>query len=36
MEPELVCFNPDTGKADGFGDLKNGFVIKCSLRYCRR
>ncbi|RGB43510.1 hypothetical protein C1646_680754 [Rhizophagus diaphanus] len=36
MEPEIWCYNPDTKKAEGFGELKNGYVIKCSLRYCRR
>ena len=36
MEAELECVNPTTGKADGFGELKNGFVIKCSLGLCRR
>ncbi|RIA98694.1 hypothetical protein C1645_749004 [Glomus cerebriforme] len=36
MEPELTCVNPESNKADGYGELKGGFVIKCSLRYCRR
>ncbi|KAI9264916.1 exosome complex component RRP40-like protein [Phascolomyces articulosus] len=36
MEAELECVNPATGKADGFGGLKGGFVIKCSLGLCRR
>nr|CAG8577886.1 185_t:CDS:2 [Entrophospora candida] len=36
MEPELGCVNPDNGKADGFGELKNGYLLKCSLRHCRR
>jgi exosome complex component RRP40 len=36
MEPELQCFNPSSGKADGYGELKGGFVIKCSLGLCRR
>ncbi|KAI8993456.1 hypothetical protein BDB01DRAFT_716292 [Pilobolus umbonatus] len=36
MEAELECINPTTGKADGFGELKNGFVFKCSLGLCRR
>ncbi|KAL9559667.1 hypothetical protein PS6_000667 [Mucor atramentarius] len=36
MEPELECVNPKTGKADGFGELVGGFVIKCSLGLCRR
>lgn len=36
MEPELQCFNPSSGKADGYGELKGGFVIRCSLGLCRR
>ncbi|KAI8136905.1 hypothetical protein BJV82DRAFT_661645 [Fennellomyces sp. T-0311] len=36
MEAELECVNPTTGKADGFGELKGGHVIKCSLGLCRR
>ncbi|KAI9494243.1 hypothetical protein BDB00DRAFT_787288 [Zychaea mexicana] len=36
MEAELECVNPATGKADGFGELKSGHVIKCSLGLCRR
>ncbi|CAJ0751113.1 114_t:CDS:2 [Entrophospora sp. SA101] len=36
MEPELGCVNPENGKADGFGELKNGYLLKCSLRHCRR
>ncbi|CAG8517477.1 7829_t:CDS:2 [Funneliformis mosseae] len=36
MEPELECINPSTNKADGFGELEGGYVIKCSLRYCRK
>ncbi|RUP44492.1 LOW QUALITY PROTEIN: hypothetical protein BC936DRAFT_149384 [Jimgerdemannia flammicorona] len=36
MEPELECVNPATGKADGFGELKGGFVFKCSLGLSRR
>lgn len=36
MEPELDCVNPTTGKADGFGELKDGFVIKSSLGLARR
>ncbi|KAI8850325.1 hypothetical protein BC829DRAFT_425196 [Chytridium lagenaria] len=27
MEPELECFNPSNGKADGFGELKADYVI---------
>jgi exosome complex component RRP40 len=36
MEPELDCINPATAKADGFGELKEGFMFKCSLGLCRR
>ncbi|KAL9711160.1 exosome non-catalytic core subunit rrp40 [Leucoagaricus gongylophorus] len=35
MEPELECFDAQTRKAAGFGELKGGFVVKCSLRMCR-
>ncbi|KAI9352846.1 hypothetical protein BDR26DRAFT_832350 [Obelidium mucronatum] len=31
MDPELDCINPSTGKADGFGEVKGGFMFKCSL-----
>ncbi|KAG0026287.1 Exosome component 3 [Podila clonocystis] len=36
MEAELECFNPTTGKADGYGELKAGFVFKTSLGLARR
>ncbi|ORX50484.1 hypothetical protein DM01DRAFT_1337664 [Hesseltinella vesiculosa] len=36
MEAELDCVNPTTSKADGFGELKHGFVFSCSLGLCRR
>ncbi|KAF9911333.1 exosome non-catalytic core subunit rrp40, partial [Lobosporangium transversale] len=36
MEAELECFNPSTGKADGYGELKSGFLIKVSLGLARR
>jgi len=35
MEPELECFDAQTRKAEGFGELKGGFVVKCSLKMCR-
>ncbi|KAJ3139077.1 spermidine resistance protein [Physocladia obscura] len=35
MEPELDCINPASGKADGFGEVKNGFMFKCSLGLSR-
>ena len=36
MEAELECVNPKTSKADGFGELKGGYMFKCSLGLCRR
>ncbi|KAG8930115.1 exosome non-catalytic core subunit rrp40 [Tulasnella sp. 418] len=36
MEPELECFDATTRKAEGFGELKGGFLTKCSLGLCRR
>ncbi|GJJ78165.1 exosome complex component RRP40 [Entomortierella parvispora] len=36
MEAELECMNPTTGKSDGYGDLKGGFVFKTSLGLARR
>ncbi|KIK57246.1 hypothetical protein GYMLUDRAFT_75747 [Collybiopsis luxurians FD-317 M1] len=36
MEPEVECFDAQTRKAEGFGELKGGFVIRCSLRMCRQ
>ncbi|KAK7681571.1 hypothetical protein QCA50_015304 [Cerrena zonata] len=35
MEPELECFDAQTHKAEGFGELKGGFLVKCSLKMCR-
>ncbi|KAI9573609.1 hypothetical protein HD554DRAFT_2202276 [Boletus coccyginus] len=35
MEPELECFDAQTHKAEGFGELSGGFVIQCSLRMGR-
>ncbi|KAH7885318.1 exosome complex exonuclease RRP40 [Phlebopus sp. FC_14] len=35
MEPELECFDAQTHKAEGFGELKGGFVTHCSLQMCR-
>jgi len=31
MEPELECFDAQTRKAEGFGELKSGFQVSCSL-----
>ena len=35
MEPELECFDAQTRKAEGFGELKGGFPVQCSLKMCR-
>ncbi|TDL23304.1 hypothetical protein BD410DRAFT_769226 [Rickenella mellea] len=35
MEPELECFDAQTRKAEGFGELKGGFMLRCSLGMCR-
>ncbi|CAK5284147.1 unnamed protein product [Mycena citricolor] len=35
MEPELECFDAQTRKSAGFGELKGGFVTRCSLGMCR-
>ncbi|EJU03124.1 hypothetical protein DACRYDRAFT_21427 [Dacryopinax primogenitus] len=36
MDPELECFDATTRKADGFGELKDGFMVECSLGTCRK
>jgi exosome complex component RRP40 len=36
MEPELECFDASTGKAEGFGELKGGLIIGCTLQLCRQ
>ncbi|KAI7869445.1 hypothetical protein BDF14DRAFT_1782127 [Spinellus fusiger] len=36
MEAELECINPTTAKADGFGEVRGGYVFTCSLGLCRR
>ncbi|PPQ92828.1 hypothetical protein CVT25_004316 [Psilocybe cyanescens] len=35
MEPELECFDAQTRKSEGFGELRGGFVVRCSLKMCR-
>lgn len=35
MEPELVC-TAATGKAEGFGILAGGYMVKCSLSLARQ
>jgi hypothetical protein len=36
MEPELQCFDAQTRKAAEFGELKGGFMVRCSLQMCRQ
>ncbi|KAK7048454.1 exosome complex component rrp40 [Favolaschia claudopus] len=36
MEPELECFDAQTHKAEGFGELKGGFMLRCSLAMSRQ
>ena len=36
MDPELECFDAQTRKAEGFGELKGGFLVRCSLKMCRK
>lgn len=36
MEPELECFDAQTRKAEGYGELKGGFLVRCSLGMCRQ
>lgn len=36
MEPEIVCYNPATGKSEGMGELKGGMVFDVSLGMARR
>ncbi|KAL5519827.1 hypothetical protein ACEPAG_1487 [Sanghuangporus baumii] len=35
MDPELECFDAQTRKSEGFGELKGGFLVRCSLGMCR-
>jgi exosome complex component RRP40 len=34
MEPELECFDAQSRKSEGYGELKGGFVTGCSLKTC--
>jgi exosome complex component RRP40 len=36
MEPELECFDAQTRKTEGFGELKEGFLVRCSLKMSRK
>lgn len=35
-DPEIVCYNPSTGKSEGMGELKGGMVFDVSLGMARR
>ena len=35
MDPELECLDPTTHKADGYGELKEGLMVSCSLGLAR-
>ncbi|KAL8896320.1 MAG: hypothetical protein Q9207_007766 [Kuettlingeria erythrocarpa] len=36
LDPEIVCYNPSTGKSEGMGELKGGTVFDVSLGMARR
>ncbi|KAJ1882553.1 exosome non-catalytic core subunit rrp40 [Coemansia sp. RSA 486] len=36
MDPEIECYNANTGKSEGYGELSEGFMFKCSLGLARR
>lgn len=36
MDPELECFDAETGKASGLGELKGGMTFSVSLGAARR
>ena len=36
MEPELECFDAQTHEAEGFGELKEGFLVRCGLKMPRK
>ena len=36
MEPEIECVDPKDGKSNGYGELKGGLMVTCSLQLCRR
>lgn len=35
MDPELECFDAQTHKSEGFGELKDGLLVTCSLKMSR-
>ncbi|ANB16009.1 Rrp40p [Sugiyamaella lignohabitans] len=36
IEAEMECYDSNTGKAAGFGELKGGYVVQVSLAYARK
>lgn len=36
LEPEIVCYNPSTGKSEGMGELIGGMVFDITLGMARR
>ncbi|KAL9603567.1 MAG: hypothetical protein Q9219_001070 [cf. Caloplaca sp. 3 TL-2023] len=36
LDPEIVCYNPSTGKSEGLGELKGGTVFDIGLGMARR
>lgn len=36
MDPELECFDAESGKGEGFGELKGGMIFSVSLGMARR
>jgi exosome complex component RRP40 len=36
MEPEIECVDPKDGKSNGYGELKGGLMMTCSLHLCRK
>ena len=36
MDPEILCYNPSTGKKEGMGELKGGMLFDVSLGMARR
>ncbi|KAI8323848.1 hypothetical protein GQ54DRAFT_322248 [Martensiomyces pterosporus] len=36
MDPEIECYNSNTGKSEGYGELAEGFMFRCSLGLARR
>lgn len=36
MDPEVECYNNQTGKADGFGELKDGMLFTISVGLAKR